>query len=120
MFTFILALLVIFMIALAVVAAFAWPQLRAGAPILTSRGDHVAGEVARRMRPVTNVLRTATRPVTRPLGQALRPWISPPDHTISRAAPEGGGQVPPRLPGAPGPVTGQRDGRATRDELPVR
>jgi hypothetical protein len=53
---FILSLLFILAVALAVVAAFALPHLRAGSPLLTPKGEQVAREARGRLRRVGDAL----------------------------------------------------------------
>jgi hypothetical protein len=50
--SFIFALLFVFAVAIAVVAVFALPHLRAGSPLLTPKGEQVAREAQTRIRSV--------------------------------------------------------------------
>jgi hypothetical protein len=118
-FAFVFFLLLIFVIALGVVAAFAAPQLRAGAPLFTARGDKIAQRVGHRVRPlhdvvwprvrsvggpVVNGVRAVARPVTKPLGKVLGPRVAPFTEAVTRAIAEGGTPAPSRPVDQQGPV----------------
>jgi hypothetical protein len=70
---FILALLFILAVALAVVAAFALPHLRAGSPLLTPRGEQVARDARGRLRRVGEALPDG---FTARVGSAVTPALS--------------------------------------------
>lgn len=73
---FILALLFILAVALAVVAAFALPHLRAGSPLLTPKGEQVARDARGRVRRIGDALPDR---LTRRLAStltAIRAWIA--------------------------------------------
>jgi hypothetical protein len=93
---FFVALLLITGVALGVVAAFAAPQLRAGSPVLTDRGERLARSWSRRLGPVTRVVTPVLRRVAQGIGRALRPLVrrlrpkvAPLTQAISRAVEEG-------------------------------
>ena len=71
---FILAFLFVFAVAIAVVAVFALPHLRAGSPLLTPKGERVAREAQTRIRRVgkagSSAVEAVRARVTRPGNQA--------------------------------------------------
>jgi hypothetical protein len=129
------ALLLIFAVAAAVVAAFALPQLRAGAPIFTDKGDRLARRAGRPLqpvrdavwprlravgRPVRRVLGAVTRPVMKPLVERLRPRVAPLAQAISRAVEEGSVPVVARPSGpVAGVATPRVEDPAPSDPSPV-
>jgi hypothetical protein len=70
---FILSLLIILAVALAVVAAFALPHLRAGSPLLTPKGEQVARDARGRLRRVGEALPDG---LTARVGSAVTPALS--------------------------------------------
>jgi hypothetical protein len=93
---FFFALLLITGVASSVVAAFAAPQLRAGAPVLTDRGERLARSWSRRLSPASRAVMPVLRLVARGIGRALRPLVrslrpkvAPLTQAISRAVEEG-------------------------------
>jgi len=105
--------MIICLVALAVVAAFAWPHLRAGSRVLTPTGERVVGRVGGPLRPllapfsaVRRFLRRALRPATRTMGGPARAAgrrLGSVLEPVVRAVEEGS-TVPPR-PAAGSPAT---------------
>jgi len=94
---FLLALMLICLVASAVIFAFAWPHLRAGSPLLTPRGERLVG----RLRPVARVTGPVVRGVGRPVVQLLAPparaagrRLGPSLQSVLRALEEGAGSRP--------------------------
>lgn len=120
MIAFLVFLLLISAVAAGIVAAFALPQLRAGAPILTDKGDRLARRAGNRLQPfqeamwprlqtvgrpvarVVGAVGEMARPATRPLVEAVRPRVAPLAQAISRAVEEGSAPTVYR-PGAAAP-----------------
>lgn len=106
---FVVTLLMILVVALSVVAAFALPHLRAGAPVLTDRGDQIARRAGRPLRPVRDAvwprLVVVVRPPARLVRFAVRPLarrLEPVTQALAEAVTDGTEPVPSyRRPAAP-------------------
>jgi len=100
------------------------PQLRAGSPVLTDRGEQVARRWAWWLGPVIRLVVRWSRPVVRaarkaahPLLTAVRPRVAPLTEAISRAVEEGSAptSVRPRAGSATGAISGDGAGATSGD-----
>jgi len=108
--------MIICLVALAVVVAFAWPHLRAGSRVLTPTGERVVGRVGGPLRPllapfsaVRRGLRRALRPATRTMGGPARAAgrrLGSVLEPVVRAVEEGSTVSPRPVAGPPATVTG--------------
>ena len=94
---FLVALLIICVVALGIVVAFAWSPLRAGSRVLTPRGERVFGRLTGRSgflrRAVWPRLRPVVRTVARP-ARAAKQRLEPVLEPVIRAVEEGSASRP--------------------------
>ncbi len=107
---FVFALLVISLVAVAVLVAFALPHLRQGSPVLTPRGERVASRLHRRLERVLDPLLAWAGPRLRSLSHKLGPVTQWLERLRSRVDVDG----PEAVVGRPAVSAESRDQHVTR------